>query len=286
MRSWSSNCTEEFMKRLFPYIFTLLLFVVSFSACANDGDTLSEIDRNLTAVVLAQTIIAQQEQPTQPLATSTSLPPRDTGEFQPPVSTPSTNVIFRDDFNGQLDSSWFWENEIVEQWTITNQGWLKITADDDGLKLSGAQNNLLWHGIPVGNFEFSTHIILDPDSTYQRGGILIFGNNQNYVFLNRGYCDHIDCGETKNAVIMEYQINGIWWFASIPVTETDVYLKLRINRGEITASYSTNGADWIDIYDLVVFFDFDRIGIGVSNGDLSSIDDDLVVEFDYFEVIQ
>lgn len=263
-----------------------LIMVTLLSACGGGQEGLSDADSDATAAVLAQTLVAEQAISDQPTPTRTLLPPNPTPKHSPTPYIPDANMIFRDDFNGQLKPEWYWENEIPEQWAITEQGWLQITGDDNGLFNTSTQNNLLWMDTPTGNFEFSTHLVVDPVSNHQQAAIIIYGNNQNYLSVARGYCLKFVCEMVGDAVFMEYQINGIWWFSSIALTDSDLYLKLVVQDDVLTAYYAVEQGVWIEIASLNSFYNFERIGLSVSNVDNEAIEGDVVAEFEYFEVIQ
>lgn len=268
------------------YILLVLFITVALSACSSDSDQLSDEDSLATSVVLAQTIIAETSAAIPPTATNTPIPPTPTHEVTVwPTDLPA-QVFFRDDFIGQLRPEWSWLNEVPEQWTITPDGWLQITADDFGLSNTYTQNNMLLVEVPLGNLEIITHIVADPQVNFQQAGIFVYGDNQNYISVNLAFCAIGRCKTGGNGVFMDYQIGGIYWFSSLPLTESDVYLKLAFQENVFIAYYSIEPGVWIEIGRLDGYFAFSRVGIGASNVDFTSEDNDLVAQFEYFEVIQ
>lgn len=235
---------------------------------------------------------AQPPQPEPPPATSTA-PPQPTATLTPeptPTPIPPTptplNQVFRDDFTGGLQPGWTWENEKPDRWKITEDGWLQILAEDASALAGQAQSNLLFRSLPAGDFVVTAHITTAPDSNFQQTAIFLFEDANNYVAVNRGYCDLCFKGD-GNGVFMEYKIGGQFrWSGEMnnQVDQTDVYLRLESKDKIIYGYYALAPDDWRLITRLGDFFEFNRVGLGVTNLDSAGIESDVVGNYDYFEI--
>jgi hypothetical protein len=240
-----------------------------------------------------QTISPTQQQVKLPTTSALpTVPPQPTASFTPeptptvvPTATPE-NQIFRDDFSGMLQPGWTWENEKSDRWKITDDGWLQILAEDASALAGQAQSNMLFRTLPDGNFVVTAHITTAPDSNFQQATIFLFEDVDNYVAVNRGYCEPCFPGK-GNGIFMEYKIGGQFrWSAELntQVDETDVYLRLVSKNKIIYGYYALAPDDWQLIMRLGDFFEFNRVGLGATNSDHAGIDSDLVGSFDYFEI--
>jgi hypothetical protein len=148
------------------------------------------------------------------MPTATSVPPTNTSvptntalptETPKPTNTPlPTGILFRDDFNGELQSGWKWERENPDKWTITDDGWLQIIGEPNALLQENEQNNLLWYPLPSGDFVITVHLKTKPFENFHQAAIFIYEDPENYVTINRGYCDL--CPTGGNGVYMDYKI--------------------------------------------------------------------------------
>jgi hypothetical protein len=220
----------------------------------------------------AQTAAPQQPTPVPP----TALPPTDV-----PTATP-IGQLFRDDFDGQLQPGWTWENEDPAHWTITDDGWLQIIGADSALLAEGNQRNLLWRDLPAGDFQITARVRAAPTDDFQQATIYMYEDPDNYIALNRGYCS--PCTPRGNGIYMEYKSSGQWGAHNATVTETEVFLRLLSQDTVISGYYSLNGTDWTRLGRFGDYFAFKRVGLGVSNVDQQGIDADLLGLFDFFEV--
>lgn len=228
----------------------------------------------------------------QPTSVPPTFAPQPTNTFTPeptptvvPTATPE-NQIFRDDFSGLLQPGWTWENEKPDRWKITDDGWLQILAEDASALAGQGQSNMLFRALPDGNFVVTAHITTAPDSNFQQTAIFLFEDVDNYVAVNRGYCEPCFPGK-GNGIFMEYKIGGDFrWSAELnnQVDETDVYLRLVSKDKIIYGYYALVPDDWQLIMRLGDFFEFNRVGLGVTNSDGAGINSDVVGSYDYFEI--
>jgi hypothetical protein len=216
---------------------------------------------------------------------STSLPQTNTPE---PTATATLALtptpegqIFRDDFTGQLRPEWSWENENPSRWTLTDDGWLQIIGEDQSLLGAERQSNLLWTTLPEGDFAISVHLQAQPVVNFQQATIYIYENLGNFIALDLGYCG--PCG--GKGIYMDYKIDKDWGKYMQLMNVKDLYLKLVSQENVITGYYTVEPNQWQRLGRLGNFFQFKRVGLGVSNVDQKhTSSDDLIGMFDYFEI--
>jgi len=190
--------------------------------------------------------------------------------------------VFRDDFDGNLQPGWTWQNEVPSRWTITQDGWLQIIGEDASLLGEGMQSNLLWHELPEGDFEITVHLKANPTDNFQQATIYIYEDGENYIAINRGYCG--PCATQGNGIYMEYKINGQLGAYNLATKETDLFLRLE-SKGNVVSGYYAFAPDkWVRLGRFGNYFAFKKVGLGVSNVDIQGINADLIGLFDYFEI--
>lgn len=228
---------------------------------------------------LAAAPATQAPAPTDlPPATNTASPT----ETPQSVNTPlPAGVLFRDDFQGTLQPGWEWENENPDKWTITEDGWLQIIGEFDSLIGQRQQNNLLWYSLPSGDFVITVHLKTKPFENFQQAAIFIYEDPDNYITINRGYCDL--CLSGGNAFFMDYKISGQIGTYKSATSAEDVYLRLESQDNTISGYFATSPDQWERLGRFGNFFQFKKVGIGVSNANAAN---DVVGLFDYFEISQ
>ena len=227
---------------------------------------------------------------------NTSQPPTETPMPAPtntlvPTDTPiptslPEGMLFRDDFTGGLLPGWTWENENPDRWKVTNDGWLQIMGEDGSVLSGQPQSNMLFRELPAGNFMITAHLTTAPDSNFQQTAIFLYEDTSNYVAINRGFCEPCFPGN-GNGIFMDYKIGGKdYWLGDnkVQADQTDVYLRLVSKDKIIYGYYAFSPDDWQLLTRLGDFFEFKRIGLGVTNSDPGGIDSDLIGSFDYFEI--
>ena len=226
------------------------------------------------------------EQPTNapvptntPMPTNTALPT----ETPRPTNTPlPAGVLFRDDFNGEFQDGWRWQNENPEKWAFTDDGWLQIVGQD-GFILDGGENlqtNMLWRDIPSGDIVVTVHIVTKPNTNFQQTAIFLYEDGENFIVINRGFCE--PCG--GNGIYMDYRIQGSIGNYKYLTEATDVYLRLEIVGDVIAGYYALQPDQWMRLGRFGNYFTFRQVGLGVSNVDPFGADSDVVGSYDYFEI--
>ncbi len=198
----------------------------------------------------------------------------------PPTYTPlPEGVLFRDDFDGELQPGWEWDNEDTNKWEITDDGWLKIVGGADSLLGDGTQKNLLWRDLPSGDFEISVHLRANPSENFHQATIYIYENPDNYIAINRGYCDICETG--GGGFYMEYKIDQAWGAYQMATDAEDIYLRMESNDKILSGYYATEEGQWERLGRFGDYFEFSKVGIGVTNIHAESI---VTGYFDYFEI--
>ena len=172
------------MKRKFVLFVTVLALSLITIGC---GPSDEEI---LTVVASAWTPTSESTE--TPVPTETPAPT----ETPKPTNTPlPEGVLFRDDFEGELQPDWEWENENSDKWTVTDDGWLQIIGEHDDLLYTNQQNNLLWHPLPKGDFviTFEIHKVIE---RFDRDKLTVFAQGKIEIDLDDGvkvnYCKFED----------------------------------------------------------------------------------------------
>jgi hypothetical protein len=259
----------------------LLVIALMIAGCASAG---------------APTAAPEIQEPAEPAPTEvppTIAPteaPTDIPTEVPPMATPlPEGVLFRDDFNGSLQSGWTWRHEDPSRWSFIENGWLEIVADNVSLFMEdGDMVNFLTRDLPAGEFEIIAHVQADPDESFEQATIFIFEDEDNYIALNIGYCGV--CSVAGPGFFMETIIEnnpfGDAYQLPREASTTEVTLRL-VNNGEsIIGYYALPGGEWQRVGAFGHFFDFNSVGLGATNSNLNGVEEDLVARFDYFEIRQ
>ena len=264
-------------------VISICILVFVLTACSTATTTAVPTQMEIPA----DTQIPTETQEPEPTDTSTPLPteiPPPTETLEPtilPTNTPE-GMLFRDDFNGVIAQGWTWQDEDPSRWNITEDGWLQITGEDAGLLAEGHQSNFLWRVLPGGDVEVTVHLMAAPIVNFQQATIYFYEDEDNYVAINRGFCDVCETG--GDGIYMEYKINGNWGAYSVATDDTDLYLRLLIEDKIISGYYALEYGQWERLGRFGDYFNFTRVGIGVTNLDGDGINADVVGSFDYIEI--
>ena len=224
------------------------------------------------AVVLTATPVPSHT----PVPTDTEMPT----ETPKPTNTPlPEGALFRDDFEGEFQPGWEWENENPAKWTFTDDGWLQIIGEPNLLLTTDRQSNLLWYPLPAGEFVITVHLKTKPFENFHQAAIYIYEDKDNYITINRGYCG--PCATGGNGFYMDYKISGQWGDYNVATEAEDVYLRLESKDNVLSGYYATRPDQWQRLGRFGNYFQFRKVGIGVSNAGASG---NVVGQFDYFEI--
>ena len=156
-----------------------------------------------------------------------------------PSPTPDP-LLFKDDFNGSIDSGWQLQNINKKMWSLTNNpGWLEIIA-----RSPVSTKNYLLRQIPEGNFELETKMIFEPVANFQIAGLIIYYNSANYILFGRAYVVDGDGFYMDN--VKSGKLTGGNFATPAPGTDT-VFLRLRREGDTYTSYYSEDGSHWTKI---------------------------------------
>ncbi|HEM61614.1 MAG TPA: hypothetical protein ENO24_04935, partial [Chloroflexi bacterium] len=186
--------------------------------------------------------------------------------------------LFRDDFEGGLDTSWTWVREDPSLWSLSDApGFLRITLSAEGL--NGTSNVLLCDA-PEGDFAIETMLRLVPSSNFQFAGLLVYQDDLNALQLGRGYCagtevclgdgiyfDYISSGELEGP-------NHATAADGQPVT----YLRLQREGRTYTGYHSEDGTNWSVIGQHTADLSGVRVGLVASQ----AFEAPAIADFDYF----
>jgi hypothetical protein len=255
-----------------------IIFVLILSACSTSPKTVAPTSPVIEATEKVEPVIVQSTMTIAPteipdLPTETSIP-------EPTPTILPEGVLFRDDFENALQPGWTWENQNDQRWSITKDGKLQIIGESDNLLHDGWQSNLLWATLPAGDFNVDVHLIADPKVNFQQAAIFLFEDADNYVTINRGFC--APCG--GSGIYMDYKISKDWGNYHKIIKETDVYLRLQSKEHVISGYYAIEPGKWIRLGRFGKYFEFKKVGLGVSNVGNESFD--LIGQYDWFEINQ
>ena len=195
----------------------------------------------ICAIILAAcgTPVTPTPEPTIPPLPTKTMAPTATIE---PSPTPDP-LIFKDNFEGSIDTEWLWVNENNKTWSLTNNpGWLEINAGSGSVG-KGNLDNLLIRQIPEGNFELETKMIFKPVANFQIAGLIIYESAANFIQYGRAYAKQV----VKDGLYIDNIMGGGFFgenFA-IPAPDTNtLYLRLRREGNTYTSYYSEDGNKW------------------------------------------
>lgn len=258
----------------------ILLIAIILSACSTpEASNNSEPSSEKPTTIVETPIIPTQTQ----ISPTITLAPTATQE---PTLTPTIlpeGVLFRDDFNKELQPGWVWENENKAKWTITDDGWLQIIAEDPSLFFGGYQSNLLLRDLPEGDFEVIIHAIADPTEPNQSLNLMLYQDQDNNMEISRAFCG--PCEKPGSGFYMDYKISGSWGFYQTLTNDTDVYMMIRNQNNVISGYYAVEPENWISLGKLGNYYEFKQVGIGVTNSDGENlVNSDLVSKIDFIEI--
>ncbi|MEA3441794.1 MAG: hypothetical protein U9R58_16075 [Chloroflexota bacterium] len=211
-------------------------------------------------------------------------------------STPD-NVIFLDNFNGDLDEGWNWANEDPNRWELIDEegGWLIITADNSSMLHQSeiiGQTNVLVRTAPEGDYILETKLNSEPKEDFQQAGIYMIEDGFDYVAILISFCQ--DCMPESDGHIIEMKAVR----DNLPLLESpyiarhapsgkNVYLRLVFSAQDnaITGYYRFHPDEWTEAFRVDNAPPFDKVGLGVTNSPgPNGVQQDLVAMFSYFEL--
>jgi hypothetical protein len=202
---------------------------------------------------------------------------------------------FRDDFNGSLQPGWILEEpdrgggSETRSWRFEEQGWLLIEGGRQEPGKQDDQVNTLWTELPSGAVEITVHLSSHPLSDSQRAGLLLYPEKHqglrpeagDFIFLSEGYC--LGCVLGGSGVFLEYQLGAERGRYVHRSAEDDLYLKLILEEGLVSAYFAFEEGAWQHLASLSSPLQFHQAGLSI-RGDPLQQAAPLRGRFDYFEI--
>lgn len=141
------------------------------------------------------------------------------------------------------------------------------------------QGNLFLVPAPDGEFQITTHIKADTFRNFQQAAIYIYEDPDNFILMNRGYCDL--CFPGGDGIYLDYKIQGAQGSYKVPVNSDDVYLRLVYKQDRYESYYALEEDQWTRLGMVGGYVKPEKVGFGASN---RGIGDDMIASFDFFEV--
>ena len=213
--------------------------------------------------------------------------------------TVAENICFSgrsDDFLGtELDSTRWNRSMRVNQSLTVADGSLNIPLTNSDLyQTTNTTPNVVLQDLPSGAFEVTTKVTLNgANKGYQQGGLVIYGDDNNYLKLVYSGRSTAAAGDkaaniiqfTKETAAVASETNSAALGAAFPDT---VWLRMSSTDGSsVTASYSADGATWLPVTSANAARDLTgitaaKVGLLALGATAAGAADNLVAKFDYF----
>ena len=181
-----------------------------------------------------------------------------------PTSTPALICQWWYPFDGTvLGADWQWLRPDPNNWSLTTRpGWLRIVTQQGDLAGTDTNNarNLLLQPNPGGNYYLSTRLQFSPQAEGQMAGILVYKDDNNYVFLGRALL-----GGQQQVVLIREE-NGVRSIRSVPASSTDLYLRVVRSGDKVSGWYGTAVNTWLPVGDWTFTMQDLKVGLGAWNG--------------------
>jgi hypothetical protein len=178
------------------------------------------------------------------------------------ILTPRTYVGYDPFSQATLNSSWSWLGTMPTQWSLaTLPGFLEIYTQDD-------QANRLVMQAPRSDFEMRTFVQFTPVENFQFGGLLVYGDENNFMAFGRAYCDPFLPNCVGNGIYFDYVEGGVAMGSNFATTTTgpsNAYLRIVVQGANATGYLSENGTEWTEIGTHTIGFVPQKVGLIVSN---------------------
>jgi len=195
-------------------------------------------------------------------------------------------AVYEADFEDRLGTGWRWLREDPASWSLdARRGFVTITVQPGGLLNDGNDaRNVLLRDAPAGDFEISTYVEFVPTEDFQFAGLILYGDDDNFLALGRAYC---------NTSIEQCVGNGIYFDLETRGALIDSHARrlgvgaahLRIARrgSDYYGYYSDDGEEWTLIGShTVVGFHPEEAGLYVADGGTEARD--IPAAFDFFVI--
>jgi regulation of enolase protein 1 (concanavalin A-like superfamily) len=208
--------------------------------------------------------------------------------------SPAAEVVFRDDFSGELADGWAVVRENPAKVSLESRpGYLRILTERGTIGEDSNVKNLYLRGIS-GDFILDTRIEFDPEAAQQYAGIIVYADDQNAVSIGLAYAAG-PLGVFRGVVMLTVSDGEVpsgtppvaFYSDSNVSNPNTVYLRLLRRGDRFVGGFSENGVLYNDIgtitNDLPAAV---SVGLGAANGDSANCaecDISIPADFDYFQ---
>jgi hypothetical protein len=143
--------------------------------------------------IVEPTVRSVDAESQSPSAQPTSDPqPVEPLQAPPPAPTAVPHLassVFRDDFNGSLDSGWSWYQSDTPGSSLTHTpGWLRLNLSQGSFLSDTPPQNLLIRAAPAGDFDMSTRLRFNPHNNFELAGLVVVFDDHSVLQFGRGGC--------------------------------------------------------------------------------------------------
>jgi PKD repeat protein/type 1 glutamine amidotransferase len=162
-----------------------------------------------------------------------------------------TPGVYRDDFNGnELGAGW----SVVRRdaTLVVNNGAVTIpTAAGDLYQTANSAKNVVLRTAPSGAWTITTKLNHKGEAQYQQGGLIVYGDDDNYIKLDRTSTN--TAGATNKTEFVEFiqEVAGTPRNASADHTanlpaaqDPNMWLRIVYNGTNLIGQYSADGTTW------------------------------------------
>ena len=174
-----------------------------------------------------------------------------------------------------LDGRWTWIRENSLKWSLTdNPGFLRLITSGSLHGVGGNLENLLTTPAPSVDFRVTTKVTFSPTENYLRAGVMIYGDDDNFIYLTRVFSD----GQKVRATD---EVNGSRQSWEVDISSDTVYLRIQQEGTLYICWYSLDGNSWTELAQTNRNLLNPKIGLGASQGPSLL---EIPADFDFVEV--
>jgi beta-xylosidase len=157
---------------------------------------------------------------------------------------------YDDQFNSsRLGPQWHWVRESPGYWSLTaHPGYLRIITEAKEILVALGEDTapILLQRAPAGDFEISTYVRMAPTQDFQQGGLLLYGDDHNYVRETFIYTDSSPvAGPQIEMTEMVADVFSDHWSPLPPGPQAPgYYLQIDKRGGTYTGYASKDGVHW------------------------------------------
>ncbi len=174
------------------------------------------------------------------------------------------NGGWRDDFNSSsLDGRWSWVREDNTHWSLTEQpGFLRITTQPGSIYQTGANDgrNILLTPVNQPDFQISTKVSFSPSENFHTAGILVYEDDDNYVYLNRVVVND------EQRIRFYAEEDGVLNIRAFPESATTYYCRITKFGDLYIGQYSLDGNNWNLVHQVPASLENPQVGLMANNG--------------------